>query len=65
MYVTNLSCYQRGVYYSGKMMFNSLQSAISELKNDKNHFRVTLQSYLVLHLFFSTDEFLAYSRKAK
>jgi hypothetical protein len=65
MHVANLSCYQRAVYYSGKMMFNSLQSAISELNNDKTHFRATLQSYLVLHLFYSTDEFLAYSRKTK
>jgi hypothetical protein len=63
MYVATLSCYQRGAYYSGKMMFNNLQSAISELKNDKIHFRAASQSYLVLHLFYSTDEFLAYIRK--
>ena len=60
--MANLSCYQRGVYYCGKM-FNNLKSAISELKNDKTHFRAALQSYLLLHLFYSIDGFLAYIRK--
>jgi hypothetical protein len=45
------------------MVFNNLQSAIYELKNDKTHSRAALQSYLLLHLFYSTDEFLAYIRK--
>jgi hypothetical protein len=44
-------------------MFNNLKSAISELKNDKTHFRAALQSYLLLHLFYSIDGFLAYIRK--
>ena len=30
--VVNLSCYQRGVYYSGIRIFKSLPSAISDLK---------------------------------
>jgi len=36
--MVNLSCYQRGVYYSGIRIFSSLPSAIYNLKNIKSRF---------------------------
>jgi hypothetical protein len=44
--VANLSSYQRGVYYSGIKLFNSLPINIINLKNNKKQFRIALQSYL-------------------
>ena len=39
--MANLSSYQRGVYYSGAKLFNSLPISITNLKNDKQ-FRIAL-----------------------
>jgi hypothetical protein len=56
--ITHLSSYQRGVYYSGVKLFNSLPSIILALNNDQNQFRVVLRSYLQSHSFYSIDEFI-------
>jgi hypothetical protein len=40
--IMHLSSYQRGVYYSGVKLFNTLPTNISALKNDKNQFRIVL-----------------------
>jgi hypothetical protein len=56
--ITHLSSYQRGVYYSGVTLFNSLPINITTVKNDKNQFRVALRSYLQNHSFYSIDEFI-------
>ena len=58
--VVNLSCYQRGVYYSGITLFSSLPSAIYNLKNTKSHFRAALQSSLALYSLYYVKEFSAY-----
>ena len=58
--VVNLSCYQRGVYYSGIKIFSSLPSAIYNLKNTKSHFRAALQSSLALYSLYYVKEFSAY-----
>jgi hypothetical protein len=51
----NLSCFQKNAFYSGIRIFNS----ITNLKNEKTKFKVTLKKYLNAHSFYSVDEFLA------
>jgi hypothetical protein len=51
--ITHLSSSQRGMYYSGVKLFNTLPSNISALKNDKNQFRFTVL-YLSILLHFCT-----------
>jgi hypothetical protein len=60
--ITNLSSYQRGVYYSGIKLFNSLPINIINLKNDKKQFRIALRSYLETHSFYSVEELIVQSR---
>jgi hypothetical protein len=55
----NLSCFQKNAFYSGIRIFNSLPCSITNLKNQKTKFKVTLKKYLNAHFFYSVDEFLA------
>jgi hypothetical protein len=63
--ITHLSSYQRGVYYSGVKLFNSLPINITALKNDKNQFRAALRSYLLNHSFYSVNEFIEQTKNPK
>jgi len=54
---TNLTLVQRGVLYSGIKIYNHLPSNIQVLSNDAKHFKSTLKSYLIEHMFYSLDEF--------
>jgi hypothetical protein len=56
--VANLTCFQKGVYYSGIKIFNNLPSSLKSLMNEKAEFKVVLKSYLNTHAFYSVDEFL-------
>jgi hypothetical protein len=60
--ITNLSSYQRGVYYSGIKLFSSLPINIINLKNDKKQFRIALRSYLQTHSFYSVEELIVQSK---
>jgi hypothetical protein len=62
---THLSSYQRGVYYSGVKLFNTLPVYITVLKNDKKQFRLTLRNYLQSNVFYSTDEFVDHAMGSK
>ena len=42
--VANLSCFQKGASYSGIRIFNSLPRNITNLKNEKTHFKIALKS---------------------
>jgi hypothetical protein len=59
--VANLLCFQKGVFYSGLRIFNSLPLAILECQKNKSRFRAALRKYLVSHCFYSVDEFLTHS----
>jgi hypothetical protein len=54
--VTNLSSFQKGVFYSGLRIFDSLQSIIFECQNNKSHFRAALRKYLVAHCFYTQSK---------
>jgi hypothetical protein len=55
--VTNLSCLKKDVSYSGIRIFNGLPQSITNLKNEKTHFKVALKKLLNAHSFYSVDEF--------
>jgi hypothetical protein len=57
-----LSSYQRGVYYSGIKLFNTLPLYITVLKNDKKQFRQALRSYLQSNVFYSVNEFVDHAK---
>jgi hypothetical protein len=61
--VANLSSFQRGVFYSGLWIFNSLPSIILECQNNKSHFRAALRKYLLAHCFYSLNEFFTHSQR--
>ena len=42
----NLTIYQKGVYYSGIKIYNHLPTAIKELSDDKNKFKLALKIHL-------------------
>lgn len=44
---TNLTLFQKGVYYTSIQLFNALPVYIAELVVDKKHFVSTLKKYLV------------------
>jgi len=54
----NLTMYQKGVYYSGIKIYNHLPTAIKDLSDDKNTFKVALKKYLLHNSFYSLEEYL-------
>jgi hypothetical protein len=52
----NLACVQKRVSYSCIKIFNSQTTNILELKNDKLHFKVALQEYLITHSSYSIED---------
>ena len=54
----NLSCFQKSTFYAGIKIFNGLPPSVTILKNDKAKFKAALRKYLLIHSFYSIDEFL-------
>jgi hypothetical protein len=54
---TNLSKYQKGVYYSGIKLFNNLPPTIKSLNHDIKKFKPALKEYLLSHSFYSVEKF--------
>jgi hypothetical protein len=53
----NLVIYQKGVYYSGIKIYDHLLTAIKNLSDDKNKFRLALKRYLLLNSFYTIEEY--------
>jgi hypothetical protein len=53
-----LSIYRNGVYYMGIKALNHLPSYIKKLSEDKNQFKNTLKSCLLLNSFYSLNDFI-------
>jgi len=54
----NLTIYQKGVYYSGIKIYNHhLPTAIKDLSDDKNNFKLALKRYLLHNSFYSLEEY--------
>jgi hypothetical protein len=56
--IVNLSCFQKGAYYAGIMIFNGLPFDLKGLMNEKAQFKIALKQYLSTHSFYSVDEYL-------
>ena len=55
----NLSCFQRGAYYSGIKIFNKLPCNLKNLIGNVVQFKIGLKNYLNAHTFYSLDEFFS------
>ena len=53
----NLTVYQKGVYYSGIKIYSHLPTAIKDLSDDKNKFKLTLKRCLLPNSFYSLEEY--------
>jgi hypothetical protein len=45
----NLSTYQKGAYYEGIKLFNTLPASTKSLNNDIKVFKLALKDYLLSH----------------
>jgi hypothetical protein len=54
---SNLSKYQKGVYYSGIKIFNNLPPDVKNLSHNVKMFKRALKEYLLSHSFYSVGEF--------
>jgi hypothetical protein len=60
---SNLSLYQKGVYFTGIKVFNSLPQNITNLSNDTKEFKSAQKNYLHAHFFYSIDEYFNVNRE--
>jgi hypothetical protein len=52
-----LAMYQKGVYYSGVNVFNSLPRTLKDISSKPGKFKIALTNFLQTHSFYSLDEF--------
>jgi len=55
--IANLSKYQKGAYYSGIKVYNSLPTWIKDLSADRKQSGHALKSFLYSHPFYTLDEY--------
>jgi hypothetical protein len=55
---TSLSCFLKSAYYAGIKIYNSLPSNITTLIDKQIQFKVALKRYLIIHSFYSVEEFM-------
>jgi len=53
----NLDIYQKGVYCSGGMVFNSLSLNIKKFSHNLRSFKSTVKQFLYMNSFYSLDEY--------
>jgi len=58
---TQLTLFQRGVYYSGIKMYNHLQLSIKDLSHDIKRFKRALKGFIQLNSFYSLEEYLNFN----
>ena len=63
--VTNLTAFQRGAYFlgGGIKLFNHLPINIQHLSNETKLFRQALKRVVVLHSFYSIEEYFNYNNQ--
>jgi hypothetical protein len=49
---------QKGVYYSGITLFNSLPLNIKKVAHNTNKFKRELKKFLIEHSFYSVEEYI-------
>jgi hypothetical protein len=53
----HLSLYQKGTYYMGIKLFNSLPPQLKHLYNDHKCFKLLLKDFLYCHSFYTLEEY--------
>jgi hypothetical protein len=59
----NLTKAQKGVYFSGIKVYNSLPQCIKQLSYDAKKFKVTFKKILLIHSFYSLGEYFTFYAK--
>jgi len=59
---TNLTKYQKGVYYLGVKVFKMLSSYMKKESDNTKKFRLTVQKFLYKNSFYSLDEYFEVQR---
>jgi hypothetical protein len=54
---SQLTVFQKGTYYAGIKVFNSLPAAIKELSHNLKQFKLAFKNFLLLH---TLDEYFKY-----
>ena len=62
--MTNLTKFQKGVYYSAIKIFNNLLHEIRDLCNDILPFRNDLKRFLLANSFYNSKEYFNYWRRS-
>ncbi|PNF20445.1 hypothetical protein B7P43_G08125 [Cryptotermes secundus] len=57
---THLSLYQRGSYYMGIKLFNSLPLNLKQLYRDVKQFKLKIKEFLYNHSFYTLEEYFVY-----
>jgi hypothetical protein len=60
---SNLSLYQKRIYFAGIKAFNNLSQSIKNLSNDTKQSKSALKPYLHAHSFYSIDEYFNVNRE--
>jgi len=60
--LSHLTTYQKGTYYFGSKVFNSLPTQIKDLSYSVKQFKLTLKSYLFFHSFYTLEECFNYNK---
>jgi hypothetical protein len=55
--LVSLTKVQKGVYYSGITLFNSLPPSIKQIAHDINKFKHQLRKFLIVNFFYSVEYF--------
>jgi hypothetical protein len=53
---SQLSVFQKGVYYTGIKMFNGLPASLKDLSTNTQQFKQELKNFLFYHSFYTLDE---------
>jgi hypothetical protein len=61
--LVSLTKVQKGVYYSGITLFNSLPPNIKQVARDINKFKHKLRKFLVVNFFYSVDKYFDWDNK--
>jgi hypothetical protein len=62
--LSSLAKYQKGVYYNGIKVFNSLPLYIKDKADDYRDFKLTLKHFLHKSSFYSLQEYFQYNKNS-
>jgi hypothetical protein len=57
---SNVSVFQKGTYYTGIKVFNSLPASIKDLPHNIEQFKRHIKNFLCSHSFYTLDEYFKY-----